>query len=102
MPRTMLDLEFKNWHLDTIGGPGAYEHKYRMLAVLDGKNVGGIDYTVYQDEVHIDWIEVSPHMRRKGIGRALVEALEDGWPGASINWGMTTPWGTALRESLEV
>lgn len=98
---SVLDLSFSNLHLDTIGRPGAYEHKYQLVTELDSEVVGIVDYTLFNEKVHIDWIEVAKGHKRKGIASAMICRLEAEWPDKKFVWGMTTPEGTALYESLQ-
>lgn len=94
-----MNLTFTNEHLDTMGKPGQYEHVYRLLALEGKKPVGGIDYTVFDDEVHIDWIETREGYRRRGIATAMLEQLRACNPGAPIHWGYTSEEGEALRRA---
>ena len=73
-----------------------------ILAVRDDKVVGGLDWQVYGGEVLIAWIEVAEECRRQGIGTGLVKRLKEDFPEEKIDWGMTTPDGTALRASMKV
>lgn len=67
----------------------------------DGKKLGRLEFSVYQDRPRIDYIEVLPEARRQGVGRALVNRLQRDYPGIELEWGMTTPEGTALRHAIE-
>jgi GNAT superfamily N-acetyltransferase len=93
-------LSFENIHLDYHHG----QNDFRLLAKIDDDPVGGIDYSEFKGSLHISYILVKPSRRRKGIATALVRELErlnetefDGQP---IRWGMMTPEGAALKESL--
>ena len=50
------------------------------LVTLEGKNIAGfVTYAITVDETvaELTWIAVHPNLHRKGIGRSLVEALEE-------------------------
>ena len=50
------------------------------LVTLEGENIAGfVTYTITVDETvaELTWIAVHPNLHRKGIGRSLVEALEE-------------------------
>ncbi|MCP4539443.1 MAG: hypothetical protein GY832_20085 [Chloroflexi bacterium] len=64
----------------------------------NGKYVGHLDWTEYDSQVFIKWIEVQ--RKREGIGTRLVETLRAEFPHAPIDWGYTTPEGAALKESM--
>lgn len=63
------------------------------------KVVGVLSYSLFEGTYHIQHIEVLPDHRRKGIGTALVRRLQA--EGEAISWGMTTPDGSKLKESME-
>jgi len=66
-----------------------------------GTPIGALDYQQFGDEVLIAWIGVTPDYQHQGIAKKLYEALQKEWPDKKIQWGMTTPEGTALRKSIE-
>jgi len=50
------------------------------LVALEGENIAGfVTYAIAVDETvaELTWIAVHPNLHRKGIGRSLVEALEE-------------------------
>lgn len=63
--------------------------------------VGGIGWQQYRGSVLIAWIEVAEGWKRQGIASALFHGLQSEFPHKVIEWGYTTPEGTALREALE-
>jgi GNAT superfamily N-acetyltransferase len=72
-----------------------------LIAKLDGKVVGYLDYDEYHDEVHIQMIEVDEEYRRKGIGMALLRELDKLYPETEILYGMETPEGAALIKEYQ-
>jgi len=75
-----------------------------LFALLNGERVGYINYSKYKDDsISIQYIEVIQKYRnenRRGIGTALVKHLQSMYPDTEIEWGMTTPDGSALKASL--
>jgi len=67
----------------------------------DGRTLAYLDWVQYGDRVSISMVETAPEARRQGLARKLVERLLDENPGARLEWGMTTPEGTALRAKME-
>ena len=70
-----------------------------VVARVDGKVVGKINWTSYEGETSVKFVEVDPAWRRQGIATLLYQKLqkENGEP---IAGSMMTPDGTALRKAL--
>lgn len=84
---------------ETDAGPsGQTNGVLRML--IDEREVGSLDYTVFDGVPQISMIEVPQAMRRRGIGGELVRELQRHFPGQPLDWGMMTEDGAALRRSL--
>lgn len=66
------------------------------------EEIGYIDYADYEGTPYIKYITVSPEHRRKGIASRLLKQLQREYPDTEIDWGMTTPEGTALKEKVAV
>lgn len=88
-------IEIKQIHLDYSCG----QHEYRLEAILDGKDVGCLRYSVYKDEVHVSWIEATA--RRQGVGTALLMKLQELYPETMIDFGYLTEDGAALMNGME-
>ena len=71
-----------------------------MSYTQDGKTVGTIEYSEYDGKPNVKMIEVEPEYRRKGIATKLLQELQKKYPDAEINYGMTTPDGSKLLESI--
>lgn len=76
------------------------QHDLTLTASRDGVALGRIDFSVYAGVPHIQMIEVAPEARRSGIGRALVQRLQQDYPDVEIEWGAMTPEGGALYDAL--
>ena len=73
----------------------------RLSALIDGDVVGVIDYSIYNDEVSIKFIEVNKDYRRQGIGKDLILRLQSLFPKTEINWGMLTGEGANLFKAVK-
>ena len=96
--KSNLELKFENNHRDAYRG-----QNYYTLLARDNNNVpiGGIDYSEFEDQIYIDYIEVLKQYQRQGIGSKLYNKLVELWPNYKINWGMMTEEGYSLKESLK-
>jgi GNAT superfamily N-acetyltransferase len=90
-------IEFKDEYVNYYSG----QYDYRINAIENGEVLGYIDYTDYNDEISIKYIEVNPKHRRKGIGEQLVLQLQKKYPKTEIDWGMTTDDGTKLYNKIK-
>lgn len=71
----------------------------RLEARTENGLAGYLDYSDWNGEIRINMIHVS--QKRSGVGTALVKHLQKLYPATEIDWGMTTPEGTQLYNSLE-
>lgn len=72
----------------------------RMTVSEDGKNIGYLDFSVYEDTPYIQMINVKEPYRRKGYATQMIKQLQKEYPNSEINFGMTTDDGTKLVNSL--
>jgi GNAT superfamily N-acetyltransferase len=76
-----------------------------VWAVLDGKPVGEVQYCLFEDEIHIGFVQVAEGARRRGVATRLIQELSRLHPGAPIRPGYLTESGQAfvagLPESLD-
>lgn len=84
-------------HVDMLGP----EHRYAILAGdLETNEVyGHMDVSVLEGEAFIQWVEVKPEHRRKGVATAIYDRLEK-WAkaeGLKVVGGIQTPEGSAFR-----
>jgi len=93
---SQLDLTF------TSEVTGAYRGQVNIEtgAWLDKRALGYIQYSIYQDEIHINHVLVLPEYRRQGIATALMNKVKEENPEMNINFGMTTPEGASFVDSL--
>lgn len=90
-------IEIKREHRKSHSG----QHDFSLIATLDGEYAGALEYSVYQGEVAVQIVDVLEGKRRKGVGTALVVALQEAYPEQVIQFGMSTAAGVALLNSLE-
>jgi hypothetical protein len=82
---------------------GAYKGQKNidLVAKKDGKQVGLLQYVEFNKEPSISYIEVAKGEQGKGVGADLVKKLQQEYPDKKIDWGMTTPEGTKLKQKLD-
>lgn len=69
-------------------------------AQINGKDVGKIEYSVYNNRPSIKMIEVMPEYRRQGIATKLLQNLQEEYKNVEIDFGMTTDDGTKFLNSV--
>jgi len=98
--RAKQDIVFENVHLDYAYG----QNDYALLAKFQEAVVGKINYSEFEDILHISYIVVAPEFRRQGIGTALIRELErlnkTEFEGKPIRWGLLTNEGSKFKGSL--
>ncbi|MBD3227001.1 MAG: GNAT family N-acetyltransferase [Candidatus Lokiarchaeota archaeon] len=95
---TQLELNFKNLHIDYHND----QHDFIFYAKDKSNNkiIGGIEYSIFENEIYINWIKVIPEYRRMGVATQLYNKLKDYNRGLKINYGWATPSGKAWLNSL--
>lgn len=66
-----------------------------------GTPVGYIEYSIYDDEVAIQYLYVAEDKRRNGFGRALLLELQKRYPDTGIELGMSTEDGSAMLGKMK-
>lgn len=74
---------------------------FTLSMIVNGENVGYIDYVEYLGEPYINFIKIYPKYQRKSYGTKLIQHLQSLYPNHELDWGSTTPQGDALRNSLK-
>lgn len=75
-------------------------HRGEVYCVIQAKYnnhiVGIINYSIYNREINIKYMEVSPFLRRKGLGTKMMNNLKmyADQSGFTINYGMLTRDGS--------
>tara|TARA_Y100000310_G_scaffold55023_1_gene50440 strand:+ start:20425 stop:20757 length:333 start_codon:yes stop_codon:yes gene_type:complete len=94
-----VELVFEHIHEDFHSG----QHNYVMSAkeAITLQLVGMVEYSIYEEEVYVNDMLVKQDLRRQGIGTQMINELKREYPEGRINWGMKTPDGSALYESME-
>lgn len=62
--------------------------------------VGYMKYSIYENIPHIDYIEVMPSQRRRGIATRLLQNLQGQYPTSEIVWGALTDEGKVLHDAI--
>lgn len=81
---------------------GAYGDQVNMRSeYTEGDaSLGYVDWTIYNNEPSISYIEVNKDWRRRGIARKLLQDIQKQYPDTPINFGYTTEDGTHLLEGI--
>ena len=66
----------------------------------DNINVGSISYSIYDNEISVQYIQTLPSERRKGIASAMAKELQRLNPNKEILWGGLTPQGSKFLDKL--
>lgn len=90
-----LDIMFE--HLNSSCG----QHDWIAKASLDGKAVGYVSFTEYDEIPYVQMVWVGEEYRRLGVATGLLTRLQGRYPGVTIDFGMTTEAGEALLQSMQ-
>ena len=90
-----LNIEYSETMRDYYSGQ-SYMSAY---AKLNGKVVGWCDYSIYQNKVYIDMLEVDEEYKRKGIATGLMDYIKQENEGKKIIPGMSTDAGDKFWKS---
>lgn len=74
------------------------QHNMRATATTNDELVGFVDYSVFDGEVSINYIE----SKRKGIGSELIRFLAKNYDYENILWGMLTDDGANLKKKMDL
>jgi GNAT superfamily N-acetyltransferase len=77
------------------------QKNFRLSARINGEEIGYLEYSLFRDEVYINYIYVDKRFRSKSIGKKLVLFLQSQYPKTEIDWGMLTGQGVKLQSSLK-
>jgi ribosomal protein S18 acetylase RimI-like enzyme len=91
------NLRFENNHIDSHHR----QNDYNLLAKINDKSVGMIEYSEYNDEIYVNYIIVSPQLRRQKIATKMMEELKRINVNMPVHWGIMTDEGWKLKQSLE-
>lgn len=94
--RNRVDAEIT----DEVYGAYSGQVNARMSVRQDGKEVAYVDYTLYDNKVHVNMVEADKSVRGKGYVWELMYRLQEMTPGVPIKFGMTTKDGTELVKAI--
>lgn len=97
-----MELYFENHHVDVVGRD---EHKYTLYVAFandkEKRVIGYLNYTIFENELYVDYIEVKETLRGKGIGKALYKKLYELNRCEYKRAGYYTENGSHIREWFE-
>jgi N12 class adenine-specific DNA methylase/GNAT superfamily N-acetyltransferase len=77
------------------------QHDYIIqVNEADKKTSAYLEYSVYEDKPYINYIFVENEKRRQGLGRNMVQFLQQKYPNIEIEWGYMTDDGIALKNAV--
>ena len=95
------DLKFT----ETSSGSHHGQHDLTAYAILDGIVVGYVEFSIFQNEIHIEMVEVIEELRRQGIATKLFHFIRLKNSGMKIIPGYSTEEGskfyTAYKNKLK-
>lgn len=79
---------------------GSYDDQVDMrMESHDGDSLAGyLEYSVYNGTPSIQYIHTEDGFQRQGVAMEMLQQLQSQYPDKEIDWGMTTPDGTKLKE----
>jgi hypothetical protein len=83
-------------HLGTAYG----QHDYEMRILEEDARIAVLSFSEYRGIPHVNWIEVDDSHARRGLAATMLRNLQGRYPDVQIEFGYTTPEGTALIEGL--
>ena len=98
MKMTDIQNEFDLIHIEHVQGQDNYILKYSP--VNEGDTVGYISFSIFENDLQIDMIEVYTQYKNKGYGKKMLHELQRRFPDTEIHFGITTEDGSKLRQSL--
>jgi len=86
-------------HDEVTGASDGQTDKVIKLESDDGI-IGFLKYDIYEDEIHIKYVEVDKEHRGKGFAKEMFQELQKRYPDTPINLGMATDKGSGLIASI--
>jgi len=71
-----------------------------LIAKTPERQVGYLNYSIYNDKPQIGMIFVAQDYRRRGVAMKMLKSLQELSPDEEIDWGITTDSGSNLRKSI--
>lgn len=85
---------------------GAYKGQVNcVIGMFKGEEyLGRLDFAIFQEKPHINYIEIEPTYREKGYGCKLIEHFvkDNNYDYDDLGWGMLTESGAKLKEKCDL
>ncbi|NTF17665.1 hypothetical protein G6L37_04580 [Agrobacterium rubi] len=82
-------------------GMSCGQHDYEMRVTDGAMSVAVLSFCEFEGVPHVNWIQVEDGFTKRGIAGDMIRNLQARYPDTPIDFGYTTPDGTALLEGLE-
>jgi GNAT superfamily N-acetyltransferase len=94
-----LLVDYHVWHTNHAYG----QDDYVIYATLGVEKivVGKLLFSIFENEIYVNYVEVDPDYRRQGIGKGLLNRLRQGFPDMNIHPGYTSEEGSSLYQSWQ-
>jgi N-acetylglutamate synthase-like GNAT family acetyltransferase len=92
------NIDLENIHLNYHHG----QNDFVLVARENNKVIGKVNYSLFEDQIHLGMVEVQPLYRGKGVGKQLIRWLAKQYGYENIVWGYTTPEGEQLKRSMDL
>lgn len=91
------NIKIENLHIDFRHG----EHIYNLVAKINNKVIGKLNYGVYDEEPNVKMIEVDGGWLRMGVATTLLKKLQSLYPEQEIDLGSSTEEGGKFLKSIK-
>ncbi len=91
------DLKF----VETSRGSHSGQHDLTAFAILNGITIGYVDYSIFQNEIHIEMVEVVDEYKRQGVGTKLFHFIRLQNSGMKIVPGYSTEEGSKFYQTYK-
>ena len=75
------------------------QHYMTTFATLNNETIGWVDWSEYNKEIYIDYVEVKEPYRMKGLAKKLFNIIKESEPGKKIHYGYTSELGSKFLKA---
>lgn len=87
--------------ISTFSTGASGDEVYMRSEMKNGDKLAGyVEYSIYNDVPAIQYIHTEDDFKRQGVATKLMQDIQRQYPNTEIEFGMTTPDGTKLLDSI--